>query len=156
MVNAPNAATPRGVRLLCVVAFLASFAAVAFDLGFDSYGVVEFNYFEATRRHIEWFRSIGEPGSLNAETLREHFDHDPFLSPHPSFSRLLSAASWWVFSRGLGIDPVIQYAIIFDTEDQQQDFFRLVRHLKTTYLEHETLGARLSAFIQDQLADVAV
>lgn len=104
-------ASRRQIRILCGLAFVASTALVALDLGFDSYGTIESNYFEATRRHIEWVRSLGEPGRFEADVLREHFDHDAFRSPHPAFSRWLSAASFEVFTRGLGVDPVVGFRL---------------------------------------------
>lgn len=43
--------------------------------------------------------------------------------------------------------PVIQYAIIFDSEEQQQRWFAFVRWLKTQYPDGETMAERLDAFL---------
>lgn len=51
--------------------------------------------------------------------------------------------------KGLG-NPVIQYAIIFDTEAQQQKFYAFLRWLKTQYPSAETNAERLAEFIDAQ------
>lgn len=43
--------------------------------------------------------------------------------------------------------PVIQYAIIFDNEEQQQRWFAFVRWLKTEYSDLDTVAERLDEFI---------
>lgn len=53
---------------------------------------------------------------------------------------------------GLG-NPVIQYAIIFDDEDQQTVWFRFLRQLKADMPDVPTLGARLEAFITEHMED---
>lgn len=44
--------------------------------------------------------------------------------------------------------PVIQYAIIFDNEQQQQRFFAFVRWLKKQYESEDTLAGRLDAYLE--------
>ena len=43
--------------------------------------------------------------------------------------------------------PVIQYAIIFDNEEQQQRWFAFIRWLKTEYSDFDTVAERLDEFI---------
>lgn len=45
-------------------------------------------------------------------------------------------------------NPVIQYAIVFDDEEQQQRWFAFIRQLKTTYPDLDTVAARLDEHIQ--------
>lgn len=45
-------------------------------------------------------------------------------------------------------NPVIQYAIIFDDEEQQQTWFRFVRWLKKTNPDADTVAERLSVFLE--------
>jgi hypothetical protein len=45
---------------------------------------------------------------------------------------------------------VIQFNIVFDDEQQQQQWFGLVRQLKAKYPDDETLGSRLAKFIGEQ------
>lgn len=45
-------------------------------------------------------------------------------------------------------EPVIQYNIVFDDDAQQQDWFGLLRRLRSEYPDHETIGARLAAWIE--------
>jgi ParB-like nuclease domain len=52
---------------------------------------------------------------------------------------------------GLGT-PVIQYAIIFDTEDQQKRWFDFIRGLKQKFPELDTLAKRLDAFLAGEAA----
>lgn len=47
---------------------------------------------------------------------------------------------------GLGT-PVIATNIVFDTEDQQRDWYRFVRHLRVEYPDCDTTGERLAAYI---------
>lgn len=54
---------------------------------------------------------------------------------------------------GLGT-PVIQYALIFDTEAQQQRWYDFARWLKATYAG-ETLAARLDEFLEEHLGEAA-
>lgn len=54
--------------------------------------------------------------------------------------------------RGLGT-PVISTSIVFDDEAQQQAWYRLVRHLRETYTECDTLSERLTLWIADTLGD---
>ena len=44
---------------------------------------------------------------------------------------------------------IIQYNIVFDTEDQQQVWYDFIRFLKQEYQESETIGERLSHFIRE-------
>ena len=46
-------------------------------------------------------------------------------------------------------NPVIQYALIFDDEDQQKRFFALLRELKQRYPDSGTNAARLDRFISE-------
>lgn len=52
---------------------------------------------------------------------------------------------------GLG-SPIIQYNIVFDSEEQQNRFHGLLRWLKTKHPAQETAAARLDVFLR-QLAD---
>lgn len=49
--------------------------------------------------------------------------------------------------------PVIQYAIVFDTEEQQQRWFAFIRSLKKTYPGEDTIGGRIDAFLNDNPQD---
>jgi len=46
---------------------------------------------------------------------------------------------------------VVQYNIIFDDQEQQDVWFDFIKHLKTHYPEQETIGERLTAFIQENV-----
>ncbi|HEY5658361.1 MAG TPA: hypothetical protein VIY27_11295 [Myxococcota bacterium] len=102
-------------RLFCGGALLligvASFAWVARDLGLDHYGTPadEAVYHAAARRHIAWFSTWGSPGSLSAQTLDAHFAWKPEVVIHPTFSRLLSGASWRLLHGSLGMDAIRAY-----------------------------------------------
>lgn len=48
---------------------------------------------------------------------------------------------------GLGT-PIIRYDVIFDDEDQQKQWFHFLRYLKKQYPDDETIGARISKFLQ--------
>lgn len=50
-------------------------------------------------------------------------------------------------SKGLGT-PIIHYDLIFDTEEQQAEWFEFIRALKTRYPDHETIAERISAFLK--------
>lgn len=50
-------------------------------------------------------------------------------------------------SKGLGT-PIIHYDLIFDTEEQQAEWFEFIRALKTKYPDHETIAERISAFLK--------
>jgi hypothetical protein len=50
---------------------------------------------------------------------------------------------------GVG-NPVIQFNIIFDDEQQQQRWFAFIRELKTLYPDEDTLGARLDRFLMER------
>lgn len=45
-------------------------------------------------------------------------------------------------------NPVVQYAIIFDDEPQQQLWCSFVRWLKRTYPDHDTVAGRLNEFLE--------
>jgi len=47
------------------------------------------------------------------------------------------------------VNFTIQYNIIFDHEQQQDEWFRFVRYLKNQYPDGETLAERLQLFIRD-------
>lgn len=44
--------------------------------------------------------------------------------------------------------PVIQYALIFDDEDQQQRWYAFVRWLKASYSEKDTIAERLDEYLK--------
>ncbi|MBI1213836.1 MAG: hypothetical protein GC190_20435 [Alphaproteobacteria bacterium] len=44
----------------------------------------------------------------------------------------------------------VTYNLVFDSEAQQAQWFAFVRWLKANYASHETLGAMLSAFIEEK------
>ena len=50
---------------------------------------------------------------------------------------------------GLG-DPVVSYQIVFDNEEQQSDFYKLLTWLKRKY-SAETIGARIAEFARDTI-----
>ena len=101
----------RGVGPLLVG--LASFALVASDLGLERYGVPadEAFYHAAARRHVAWFSTLGTQGSFSAQTLDAHFAWRPEVVVHPSFSRLLSGASWRLFHGSFGVDALTAYRL---------------------------------------------
>lgn len=45
--------------------------------------------------------------------------------------------------------PVIQYNIVFESESQQEIWYRFLRWLKSNYTDQETIAGRLAAFIED-------
>lgn len=47
------------------------------------------------------------------------------------------------------VNFTIQFNIVFDHEEQQNDWYSFVKHLKGEYPEAETLGERLQLFIRD-------
>lgn len=50
-------------------------------------------------------------------------------------------------------NPIIQYSIIFNTEDEQQQWFAYLRLLKSKYPELPTIAERLIAHINEELGD---
>jgi hypothetical protein len=44
---------------------------------------------------------------------------------------------------------IVQYNIIFDDQEQQDVWFEFIKMLKTQYVEADTIGERLVAFIKD-------
>jgi len=48
-----------------------------------------------------------------------------------------------------GSNFIIQYNIIFDDESQQDKWFSFLRKLKDKYPNQETIGERLSQYIED-------
>lgn len=54
-------------------------------------------------------------------------------------------------SNGQGT-PIIQYALIFDNEDQQKRFFTFLRELKKEYPQEETNAARLDRVVTELLS----
>lgn len=53
--------------------------------------------------------------------------------------------------RGLG-NPVISYTIVFDDEQQQEQWYRFLKWLKRELPDAETFGERISAWLGDFLA----
>lgn len=53
--------------------------------------------------------------------------------------------------KGLG-NPIVQYAIVFDSEEQQQKWYAFLRWLKTQYPDAETNAARLTSFLDGVLS----
>ena len=51
-------------------------------------------------------------------------------------------------SRGLGT-PIVHYDIVFDSEEQQAVFYGLIRYLKAKYPEAQSVGERLTKFINE-------
>jgi ParB-like chromosome segregation protein Spo0J len=51
-------------------------------------------------------------------------------------------------SRGLGT-PIVHYDIVFDSEEQQAVFYGLIRYLKAKYPEAQSVGERLTRFINE-------
>lgn len=51
-------------------------------------------------------------------------------------------------SRGLGT-PIVHYDIVFDNEEQQAVFYGLIRYLKVKYPEAQSVGERLTNFINE-------
>jgi 4-amino-4-deoxy-L-arabinose transferase-like glycosyltransferase len=114
---APLRLRPREKRLICGAALLlagvASFALVASDLGVEHHGVPadEAFYHTAARRHIAWLSALGAPGSFSPQTLDAHFAWQSQVVVHPSFSRLLSGASWRLFHGAFGQDAITAYRL---------------------------------------------
>lgn len=52
-------------------------------------------------------------------------------------------------SRGLG-NPIIQYNIVFETEEQQAKWFEFIRHLKSQYPDCQTIAERIEKHIINQ------
>lgn len=50
---------------------------------------------------------------------------------------------------GLGT-PIVHYDIVFDDEEQQAAFHKLVRALKVRYPDAETIGERIQRFVSDE------
>lgn len=57
------------------------------------------------------------------------------------------AASTATAGGGLG-SPIISYNLVFDTDEQQQAWYGLLRHLKGLYGDLPTHGARIAAWIE--------
>lgn len=85
----------------------------------------------------------------------------PILTEDATLSRLVASLARPVIDttatetedgtpRGLGT-PVIAYSLVFDTEEQQQTWYRLIRHLRDLYPDGETIGERLTYWIADHL-----
>ena len=51
-------------------------------------------------------------------------------------------------TRGLGT-PIIHYDIVFDSEEQQKTFYNLIRYLKGKYPDTNSLGERLTTWINE-------
>ena len=51
-------------------------------------------------------------------------------------------------SRGLGT-PIVHYDIVFDSEEQQTVFYGLIRYLKAKYPDTQSVGERLTRFINE-------
>lgn len=51
-------------------------------------------------------------------------------------------------SRGLGT-PIVHYDIVFDSEEQQAVFYGLIRYLKAKYPDTQSVGERLTKFINE-------
>lgn len=51
-------------------------------------------------------------------------------------------------SRGLGT-PIVHYDIVFDSEEQQAVFYGLIRYLKAKYPDTQSVGERLTRFINE-------
>lgn len=49
---------------------------------------------------------------------------------------------------GLG-EPVVQYTIVFDTEEQQREWFAFLRYIKAKYPDCDSNGARISSYLRD-------
>lgn len=49
--------------------------------------------------------------------------------------------------------PVIQYAIIFDDEDQQQRWYAFVRYLRKAYPDTDTIAERLDLFLGENVPE---
>ena len=96
-----------------LLAGVASFALVASDLGLEHHGVPadEAFYHAAARRHVAWLSTLGAPGSFSAQTLDAHFAWQPQVVVHPTFSRLLSGASWRLFHGAFGLDAITAYRL---------------------------------------------
>lgn len=84
-------------------------------------------------------------GLFNAESLG--FDAKALGAIFPESGAELQVAQPRA-SVGLGT-PIIQYALIFDDEGQQQRFFEFLRKLKSKWPELETMAARLDRWITD-------
>jgi hypothetical protein len=54
--------------------------------------------------------------------------------------------------KGLG-EMVVSYQIVFDDEDQQRVFYRLIAWLKAAYPEAETIGGRFARFALDTVQE---
>jgi ParB-like chromosome segregation protein Spo0J len=50
--------------------------------------------------------------------------------------------------------PVISFNLVFDSEDQQETWFKFLRELKSRYGDLETHGERLAAFIDENVCNV--
>jgi len=49
--------------------------------------------------------------------------------------------------------PVVQYALVFDDEDQQQRWYSFVRWLKRTFPDSDTVAGRIDEYLQDAMDD---
>lgn len=56
-------------------------------------------------------------------------------------------------SHGSG-SPVISYTIVFDDQEQQEEFFSFLKHLKQAYPHEDTTAAKILSFLHDH-ADVS-
>ncbi|MGW8182252.1 MAG: hypothetical protein ACWGQW_26280, partial [bacterium] len=49
--------------------------------------------------------------------------------------------------------PVIQYALVFDNEEQQQRWYAFIRWLKRSYPDQDTVGGRVDEYLQGIVED---
>lgn len=96
---------------------------------------------------VEAWQSIEDP-ALRAATGYDLADIQEMmegLDPARDFQE--AAGGGTVSAGGVG-NPVIQSTIVWDDEEQQQQWFRWVRWLKRTFPDEETLAARIALFLE--------
>ena len=73
----------------------------------------------------------------------EPTDFDPYIGDEDSDSEAeVDEVTKWESGT-----PQVAYTVVFDDEEQQENFHAFLRHLKKLYPEVETLGARLDIFL---------
>jgi hypothetical protein len=89
---------------------------------------------------------LTEINQSETNLLMSGFTEDAFLGLQAMVSHAAEGAR-----KKVGVQA-IQYNVIFDEDVHQQQWFSLLKHLKTKYPQHATPGGRLSAFITDTIS----
>lgn len=79
------------------------------------------------------------------------FDLDEQIISDLRISQMISETPEPKMKASGELTPVIQYSIIFDDTEQQENWYKLLKYLKNAYPHEETISARLNAFIEVEI-----